>query len=66
MSQNSNVYWAYGIVSSDTDPRPIIPRRIGKVVEIPQVGGLHHRYERLAGQLRIGDHSSPRGLAAPT
>ena len=30
------------------DPRPIIPRKIGKVVTIPQVGGLHHRYERLA------------------
>jgi putative transposase len=30
------------------DPRPIQPRRIGKVVAIPQVGGLHHRYERLA------------------
>ena len=30
------------------DPRPIMPRKIGKVVEIPQVGGLHHRYERLA------------------
>jgi len=22
--------------------------KIGKVVAIPQVGGLHHRYERLA------------------
>ena len=30
------------------DPRPIMPRKIGKVVDIPQVGGLHHRYERLA------------------
>ncbi len=30
------------------DPRPIMPRRIGKVIAIPQVGGLHHRYERLA------------------
>jgi hypothetical protein len=30
------------------DPRPIMPRRIGKVVAIPKVGGLHHRYERLA------------------
>jgi len=29
------------------DPRPIM-RTIGKVVAIPQVGGLHHRYERLA------------------
>jgi hypothetical protein len=30
------------------EARPIMPRRIGKVVAIPQVGGLHHRYERLA------------------
>jgi putative transposase len=30
------------------DPRPIMPRRIGKVIAIPKVGGLHHRYERLA------------------
>jgi putative transposase len=30
------------------DPRPIMPPRIGKVIVIPQVGGLHHRYERLA------------------
>jgi transposase InsO family protein len=29
------------------DPRPIQPRRIGRVLAIPQVGGLHHRYERL-------------------
>src|ERR1700688_316323 len=30
------------------DSRPIMPRRIGRAVAIPQVGGLHHRYERLA------------------
>jgi len=30
------------------DPRPIQLPRIGRVVAIPQVGGLHHRYERLA------------------
>ena len=29
-------------------PRPIQPRRIGRVVAIPQFAGLHHRYERLA------------------
>ena len=28
--------------------RPIEPRAMGWVVEIPQVGGLHHRYERVA------------------
>jgi len=30
------------------DPRPIQPRKIGTVIAIPQVGGLHHRYQRLA------------------
>ena len=28
--------------------RPIQPATTGRVVEIPQVGGLHHRYERVA------------------
>jgi putative transposase len=30
------------------DSRSIMPRRTGKVIAIPQVSGLHHRYERLA------------------
>jgi putative transposase len=30
------------------NPLPITPRKIGKVVAIPQGGGLHRRYERLA------------------
>jgi putative transposase len=30
------------------DPRPVTPPRIGRVVAIPQVNGLHHRHERLA------------------
>jgi putative transposase len=30
------------------DPRPVMPPRIGRVIAIPQVNGLHHRYERLA------------------
>jgi transposase InsO family protein len=30
------------------DLRPLMPPRIGRVVVIPQVSGLHHRYERLA------------------
>ena len=29
-------------------PRPIMPSGEGRVVAIPQVGGLHHRYERRA------------------
>ena len=30
------------------EPRPIQPTTMGKVVALPEVGGLHHRYERLA------------------
>jgi len=30
------------------DPRPIRHRGSGRVVAIPKIGGLHHRYERLA------------------
>ena len=30
------------------EPRPIQPRRAGRIIAIPQVGGLHHRYQRLA------------------
>jgi putative transposase len=29
-------------------PRPIQPVEMGRVVAVPQVGGLHHRYERRA------------------
>jgi hypothetical protein len=28
--------------------RPIQPPRSGRIIAIPQVGGLHHRYRRLA------------------
>jgi transposase InsO family protein len=30
------------------EPRPVTPRGNGRVMAIPQVGGLHHRYERRA------------------
>ena len=30
------------------DPRPIQPPELGRVFAVPQVGGLHHRYERRA------------------
>lgn len=30
------------------EPRPVHPPELGAVVELPQVGGLHHRYERRA------------------
>ena len=28
--------------------RPAQPPNLGKVIEFPEVGGLHHQYERLA------------------
>ena len=30
------------------EARDVQPPTMGKVVELPQVGGLHHRYERRA------------------
>ena len=30
------------------EPRPISPPAMGNVIVVPQVGGLHHRYERRA------------------
>jgi hypothetical protein len=30
------------------EPRPVLPPDRGSVVEIPEVGGLHHHYERIA------------------
>jgi transposase InsO family protein len=36
-------------LAKDTpEPRPVNPSELGPVVAIPQVGGLHHRYERRA------------------
>jgi putative transposase len=36
-------------LAKDTpEPRPVHPPELGAVVAIPQVGGLHHRYERRA------------------
>jgi len=30
------------------ESRPVQPPELGPVVELPEVGGLHHRYERRA------------------
>ncbi len=29
-------------------PRPVESAKAGEIIALPQVGGLHHRYERLA------------------
>ena len=29
-------------------PRAVTPRSAGRIVAIPEVGGLHHRYDRVA------------------
>ena len=36
------------LAKDSPQPRPIAPPTIGPVVAIPQVGGLHHRYDRRA------------------
>ena len=37
-----------GLDKDAPEPRPVQGPEEGKVVAFPQVGGLHHRYERLA------------------
>src|SRR5712692_4406024 len=36
------------LAKDEPEPRPVYPPALGAVVAIPQVGGLHHRYERRA------------------
>ena len=41
--------WRTALLDKDTPiPRPFTPPGDGAVVAIPEVGGLHHRYERHA------------------
>src|ERR1039458_5421167 len=37
-----------GLDKDAPEPRPAQPPEEGKIVALPQVGGLHHRYERVA------------------
>ena len=36
------------LAKDTSEPRPVRPLELGAVVAIPQVGGLHHCYERRA------------------
>jgi transposase InsO family protein len=38
----------FSLAKDAPEPRPVNPLELGAVVAIPQVGGLHHRYERRA------------------
>ena len=37
-----------GLEKDSPDPRPVSPPSAGPIIAIPEVGGLHHRYERQA------------------
>jgi putative transposase len=36
------------LAKDSPEPRAVQPLELGRIVAIPQVGGLHHRYERRA------------------
>ena len=37
-----------GLGKDTPRPRPVTPPSAGRIVAIPEVGGLHHRYDRIA------------------
>jgi len=37
-----------GLDKDAPDPRPVAATSTGPIIAIPEVGGLHHRYERQA------------------
>ena len=51
-----SVYFSYyhetrphlSLEKDSPEPRKVQPPELGQVVVVPQVGGLHHRYERCA------------------
>jgi putative transposase len=44
--EHSRTHW--GLEKDAPASRAIQPPELGTVIELPQVGGLHHRYERRA------------------
>jgi hypothetical protein len=36
------------LAKDSPEPRAVQPPELGKVIELPKVSGLHHRYERRA------------------
>ncbi len=38
----------FGLDKDTPESRPVQPPDLGPVIAVPQVGGLHHRYERRA------------------
>jgi len=39
-----------GLGKDTPRPRPVTPPSAGRIVAIPEVGGLHHRYDRVAAE----------------
>ena len=46
-------------------PHPVAPLTAGRVIAIPQVGGLHHRYERAASSSLRPRHALPLFAISP-
>ena len=49
------------------NPRPIQTLETGRIVQVPQVGGLHHRYERRAARIerRTAKHDAETLMCFP-
>ena len=47
------------------EPRPVQAPEVGNIVAIPQVRGLHHRYERRAARICKAPSRSLAGISAP-
>jgi putative transposase len=64
----ANAYVAYYMCSrthlsleqDSPTPRPVMPPTTGRVVAIPEVNGLHHRYNRAAASRSDGLSHSAR------